>query len=65
MSKFIKKSDRFIFFGCWNSLNKNSNLENTMSTLEKYLNENRGIKFVVIGGDNFYPDKSKKKRAKR
>jgi len=57
MSEFTKNPDRFIFFGCWNSLNKKSNLENTMSTLNSYLKENPEIPFVVVGGDNFYPDK--------
>ena len=64
MSEFTKNSNRFIFFGCWNSLNKKSNLENTMSTLTNYLKENPEIPFVVVGGDNFYPDKSKKKEQK-
>ena len=57
--------NRFVFFGCWNSLNKNTNLENTMTTLKTHLKENSEISFVVVGGDNFYPDKSKKKEEKK
>ena len=54
----------FVFFGCWNSLNKKSNLENSMTTLKTHLYKNPEIRFVVVGGDNFYPDKSKKKEQK-
>lgn len=59
--------NRFVFFGCWNNLNTNlnTNLENTMATLKTHLKENPEISFVVVGGDNFYPDKSKKKEQKK
>lgn len=61
----MSNPNRFVFFGCWNNVNENSNLENTMTTLNSYLKENPEIPFVVIGGDNFYPDKSKKKEEKK
>ena len=60
----MSNSNKFVFFGCWNNVNENSNLKNTMSTLTNYLTSNPEIPFVVVGGDNFYPDKSKKKEQK-
>jgi len=64
MYLYIMSENKFVFFGCWNSLNENSNLENTMNMLKTHLTANPEISFVVIGGDNFYPDKSKKKEQK-
>ena len=61
----MSNSNKFVFFGCWNNVNENSNLKNTMSTLTNYLTSNPEIPFVVVGGDNFYPDKSKKKEQKQ
>lgn len=64
MSEFTTNPDRFIFFGCWNSISENSNLKNTMDALNTHLKKTPEISFVVVGGDNFYPDKSKKKEKK-
>lgn len=64
MSALTANPSRFIFFGCWNNMNDKSNLKNTMATLDEYLKENPRINLVVVGGDNFYPDKSKKKEQK-
>ena len=52
---------KFVHFGCWNNLNSKENPTNTEAVLQK-LNETVADKsthtqFIVIAGDNYYPEK--------
>ena len=51
---------KFIQFGCWNNINKDGCLENVMNKLNKYVTEFKQD-FIVITGDNYYPQKEKNK----
>ena len=51
---------KFIQFGCWNNINKDGCLENVMDKLNKYVTEFKQD-FIVITGDNYYPQKEKNK----
>lgn len=60
-----KNPDKFIQFGCWNNLNVSSNgepvgcLQNVMASLMEYIRtDNQRTKFIVVTGDNYYPEKS-------
>ncbi len=52
---------RFLHFGCWNEngCETNTDLKTTMDTLRNHIERNN-INFVVIAGDNYYPEKSGK-----
>jgi len=54
---------RFIHFGCWNNLN-DGNLTEVTSCLNAYLRI-KPIDFIVISGDNYYPDKEKEKEKEK
>jgi hypothetical protein len=51
-------SKKYIHFGCWNNLNKKSCLTKVMTKLKEYLGVYGTPEFMVIAGDNYYPDKS-------
>lgn len=60
-----EEEDNFIHFGCWNNLNISKSkpvgcLTNVIARLHRYLDENeQNVDFMVIAGDNYYPDKYK------
>lgn len=61
----LKNPDKFIQFGCWNNLNVSSKgepvgcLQDVMASLTEYIRtDNQRTKFVVVTGDNYYPEKS-------
>ena len=61
---------KFIHFGCWNKnfcdITKNNNgLSATMKELNNYINDNKDIDFIVIAGDNYYPDKKEKEKKEK
>jgi len=53
----------FLHFGCWNegNCNDDTDLQKTMMKLQTHIknniNENK-INFIVVAGDNYYPDKN-------
>ncbi len=49
---------KFIQFGCWNNINKNGCLENVMDKLKEYVTDVKPD-FIVVTGDNYYPQKEK------
>ena len=53
--------NKFIQLGCWNNMNydkNNSCIYSTMNKLRKYLKEEtEKPNFIVVSGDNYYPDK--------
>jgi hypothetical protein len=61
------EEDKFIHFGCWNNTNTKSKngkekpigcIVSVMDTLNNYLREiEKKPNFMVIAGDNYYPDK--------
>ena len=57
--------DKFIQFGCWNNLNTKKGkpigcLKNVLTLVDTYLTtEEKKPNFLVISGDNYYPDKQK------
>ena len=57
--------DKFIQFGCWNNLNTKKGkpigcLKNVTTLLNDYLSsEVKKPNFLVVSGDNYYPDKQK------
>jgi len=62
----INKIDKFLQFGCWNNTNKDKkgnvigNLLGVMSSVTNYIiNESVKPDFIVIAGDNYYPQKKK------
>ena len=68
-------SNRFLFFGCWNSggCNHDDPNPNALTQVMKHLNEfvenekqNSSVKpeFLIVAGDNYYPPKEKKKDEK-
>lgn len=52
-------TDRFIHFGCWNNLNKKGKLLEVMNLLNEYIMTKNDVKFIIVAGDNYYPDKKK------
>jgi hypothetical protein len=50
---------KFVHFGCWNNLNMVSkeNLTNTEIVLKKLNETVTDVSFIVIAGDNYYPEK--------
>ena len=57
-------SHKFIQFGCWNNLNEGKGcLINVMNKLKEHI-ENDKPEFLVISGDNYYPDKGSDKKKK-
>jgi len=53
---------KFIQFGCWNNLNQKGCLRNVMNTLSSYLRNrdkspDKPPEFLVVSGDNYYPEK--------
>ena len=66
-NKSIIKTKSFIHFGCWNNglcdKNKGTNsVSNVMNKLNKYVNKiENDVDFISIAGDNYYPEKIKKK----
>jgi hypothetical protein len=67
------EDDKFIVFGCWNNTNiKNKDginkpigcIRDVMTMLNEYLEINKP-NFMVIAGDNYYPDKNKKTDGKK
>ena len=57
--------NRFIQFGCWNNTNTNKkgkptgNMKEVMSKLNLYIKDpSTKPQFIVVAGDNYYPDKS-------
>ena len=53
---------KFIQFGCWNNINKKGCLENVMKKLNEYVTTDvTKPDFIVITGDNYYPQKEKNK----
>jgi len=61
----MEEPDKFIQFGCWNNLNTKKGksigcLENVTDLLDEYLSsQEKKPNFLVISGDNYYPDKQK------
>jgi Icc-related predicted phosphoesterase len=51
---------KFIQFGCWNNINKDGCLENVMKKLNEYVTDVKQD-FIVVTGDNYYPQKEKNK----
>jgi hypothetical protein len=51
---------KFIQFGCWNNINKNGCLKNVMDKLNEYVTDVKPD-FIVVTGDNYYPQKEKNK----
>ena len=53
---------QFIMFGCWNqgkcTENGTNPLSNTMRTLREYVSDEK-TDFIIVAGDNYYPEKSK------
>lgn len=62
---------KFIHFGCWNNLNQKNgklvgNITNVMSRLKTYIEIPKNKpKFIVVAGDNYYPDKIKVEEQKK
>lgn len=62
----FEEADKFIQFGCWNNMNISKSkpvgcLKKVMDRLHQYVDENKpSLDFMVIAGDNYYPDKYKK-----
>lgn len=55
---------KFIQFGCWNNLNEGKGcLRNVMNRLKQHIETDKP-EFLVISGDNYYPDKPPKKEDK-
>jgi len=59
----MEKTNKFIHFGCWNNLNIKKNkqigcLNNVMTQLNQYLKSDPQVNFIIIAGDNYYPDKN-------
>jgi hypothetical protein len=53
---------KFIQFGCWNNINKKGCLKNVMDKLNEYVTDvTTKPDFIVITGDNYYPQKEKNK----
>ena len=53
---------KFIQFGCWNNINKDGCLEKVMIKLNEYVTDvTTKPDFIVITGDNYYPQKEKNK----
>ena len=57
--------NRFIQFGCWNNTNTNKkgkptgNMKEVLSKLDVYIKDPvTKPQFIVVAGDNYYPDKS-------
>ena len=49
---------KFIQFGCWNNINENGRLKNVMDKLNEYVTTDvTKPDFIVITGDNYYPQK--------
>ena len=65
-------SNRFLFFGCWNSggCNPEDPNPNALTRVMKHLKEfvenedNDKPEFLIVAGDNYYPPKEKKKDEK-
>lgn len=56
----------FITFGCWNqSFCNKIKLENGMSHVMNALDKEKVPEFYIVSGDNYYPDKIKKKKDKK
>lgn len=51
---------KFLQFGCWNNLNNPDGcLRNVMNTLASYLqNADKPPAFLIVSGDNYYPQKT-------
>ena len=58
--------DKFIQFGCWNNTNSKKGvpqgcITNVMDLLKNYIiTEEKKPNFIIVSGDNYYPDKTKK-----
>jgi hypothetical protein len=48
---------KFIQFGCWNNINTKGCLEDVMDKLNKYVTKDFKPDFIVVTGDNYYPQK--------
>ena len=46
---------KFVHFGCWNNLNKENNVERVVQKINK--KSRRKLDFLVVAGDNYYPNK--------
>ena len=56
---------KFIQFGCWNNINKKGCLENVMKKLNEYVTTDvTKPDFIVVTGDNYYPQKEKENKDK-
>ena len=51
---------KFIQFGCWNNINKDGCLKKVMNKLNEYVADFKQD-FIVVTGDNYYPQKEKNK----
>jgi len=60
----MNKTNQFIMFGCWNSLNLDNGLEQTMDTLTNHIRANP-VDFIAVAGDNYYPGKEKEKKKEK
>ena len=64
----MDESKRFLMFGCWNKneciMGSNENaLSSNMTYLDTFI-KNNPTDFVVVAGDNYYPDKQEKTKDK-
>jgi len=60
--EFIDQNPQsFLHFGCWNNRNEKDgeDMDSVMNEIEKYINNDKILtpEFIVIAGDNYYPDK--------
>ena len=58
---------KFIHFGCWNKGHCSGNpsadkdpINGVFSSMNNYIANNKEVEFVIVAGDNYYPDKEKK-----
>lgn len=56
----------FVHFGCWNRFNVDSGFQTVIPKLNNFINDpNKSTDFVLIAGDNYYPEKTKDKGSKK
>ena len=54
----LPKETKFIQFGCWNNMNGKGCLDRVVEKITSKINdEEKKYEFLVVSGDNYYPDK--------